>query len=137
MFNNLGSQANKRFFLKITFFKARRFRNYQMLRPFAQPVACGWEFCCCGKFETGQTFSYVQTSLSIKVRGAHPGAEGGTWGTKRLGFVSVVAFFLPSKSQYAWVRQCEISFLLTSTSRGGLTYGRTDGHVTTKFSCMM
>ena len=79
----------------------------------------------------------LQMSLSIKVRGVHPGAEGGTWGTKRLGFVSVVAFFLPSKSQYAWVRQCEISFLLTSTSRGGLTYGRTDGHVTTKFSCMM
>ena len=39
----------------------------------------------------------LQISLSIKVRGAHPGAEGGTWGTKRLGFVSVVAFFCPLK----------------------------------------
>ena len=35
----------------------------------------------------------LQMSLSIKVRGVHPGAEGGTWGTKRFGFVSVVAFF--------------------------------------------
>ena len=30
-----------------------------MLRPFAHPVAC-----CCAKFETGQTFSYVQTDAT-------------------------------------------------------------------------
>ena len=30
-----------------------------MLRPFTQPVAC-----CCAKFETGQTFSYVQTDAT-------------------------------------------------------------------------
>ena len=89
-----------------------------MLRPFAQPVACGWEFCCCKllaackRTQQLPTMLYevfgsnamatklwkeLQMSLSIKVRGAHPGAEGGTWGTKRLGFVSVVAFFCPLK----------------------------------------
>ena len=30
-----------------------------MLRPFAHPVAC-----CCAQFETGQTFSYVQTDAT-------------------------------------------------------------------------
>ena len=30
-----------------------------MFRPFAHPVAC-----CCAKFETGQTFSYVQTGTT-------------------------------------------------------------------------
>ena len=31
-----------------------------MLRPFAHPVAC-----CCAKFETGQTFSPVQTNATL------------------------------------------------------------------------
>ena len=31
-----------------------------MLRPFAHPVAC-----CCAKFETGQTFSPVQTDVTL------------------------------------------------------------------------
>ena len=34
-----------------------------LLCPFAHPVACCWEFSC-AKFETGQTFSYVQTEAT-------------------------------------------------------------------------
>ena len=35
-----------------------------MLQPFAYPVAC----CCCAKFETGQTFSPVQTDTVLHVK---------------------------------------------------------------------
>ena len=31
-----------------------------MLRPFAHPVGC-----CCAKFETGQTFTLVQTNATL------------------------------------------------------------------------
>ena len=33
--------------------------DVNMLRPFAHPVAC-----CCGKFEIGQTLSYMQTNTA-------------------------------------------------------------------------
>ena len=33
-----------------------------MLRPFAHPVAS-----CCAKFETGQTFSFVQTDATTPI----------------------------------------------------------------------
>ena len=36
-----------------------------MLRAFAHPVACCWESLCRAKFETGQTFSPVQTNAMI------------------------------------------------------------------------
>ena len=36
----------------------------------------------------------LQISLSIKVRGAHPGAEGGTWGTIEIRLLCFVSLAL-------------------------------------------
>ena len=41
----------------------RNIAGYFLLRPFAHPVACCWEFIGT-KFETGQTFSYAQTEAT-------------------------------------------------------------------------
>ena len=38
--------------------------GFYMLRPFALHVACCWELTC-AKFETGQTFSYVEMDAKV------------------------------------------------------------------------